>query len=158
MTKRKLHLWLITTKPYTKFQLNKSKHDKKRQNWIVTIFLVQKGALLIQNRTECHKTLTWFVANHYKAIYKISAQYLKAWRKKVHKTELLRYSKSKKGHNSLKIWWNLTKREWICGSLLKRHIQNFSWKLICYGRTETGRTDGMSRYYIPSRQLCWPRG
>ena len=28
--KRKLELWLITSKPYTKFQLNTSKHDEKK--------------------------------------------------------------------------------------------------------------------------------
>ena len=61
--------------------------------------------------TESDETRTWSVAHHYKAIHKISAQYLKAWRKKVRKTELLRFSKSKKGHNSFKIWRNLTKRE-----------------------------------------------
>ena len=30
LTKRELDLWLITTKPYTKFQLNTSKHDEKK--------------------------------------------------------------------------------------------------------------------------------
>ena len=61
--------------------------------------------------TKSDETRTWSVAHHYKAIHKISAQYLKAWQKKVRKTELLRFSKSKKGHNSFKIWRNLTKRE-----------------------------------------------
>ena len=30
LTKRELDLWFITTKPYTKFQLNTSKHDQKK--------------------------------------------------------------------------------------------------------------------------------
>ena len=41
----------------------------------------------------------------------ISGQYLKAWRKKMRKTDFLRYSKSKKGHNSLRKWRNPTKHK-----------------------------------------------
>ena len=47
------------------------------------------------------KTVTW----------KISAQYAKAWKRKVWKTVYFKYSKFKKGHNSHKNWRKLTTLE-----------------------------------------------
>ena len=63
--------------------------------------------------------------------------------KKVLKTELLRYSKSKKGHNSFKIWWNLTKRKldlWLITTKpytkfqlnTSKHDEKKCGKLNCY--------------------------
>ena len=46
-----------------------------------------------------------------KSYAKISAQYVKAWKRKARKTVYSQYSKFQKGHNSHKNWRNLTTPE-----------------------------------------------
>ena len=46
-----------------------------------------------------------------KVTWKISAQYAKAWKRKVRKTVYFKYSKFQKGHNSHKNWRKLTTLE-----------------------------------------------
>ena len=70
----------------------------------------------------------------------ISAHYLKGWRKKVRKTDLLRYSKSKKGHNSFKIWRNLTKRELDLWLVTTKPYTKFQLNTLKHKKKKCGKT------------------
>ena len=87
-----------------------SKHvrEKCAKLCISSIQKVPKGAKLLQELTKIDDTRIWTEVNWMKVIYNISAQYVKACRRKVRKTAYFQYSKFQKGHNSYKNWRKLT--------------------------------------------------
>ena len=66
-----------------------------------------------QTEPDGHRVMTLELDLQYikQSHMKISAQYVKARRRKVWKTVYFQYSKSQKGHNSYKIWYELTTLE-----------------------------------------------
>ena len=61
--------------------------------------------------TKIDNTKNWSVVRLNKVICKISAQYVKACKRKVQKTVYFQYSNFQKGHNSHKNWCKLTTLE-----------------------------------------------
>ena len=81
-----------------------------------------------QTDTELlHPNLIFCTLN--KVICKVSAQYVKARRRKVQKTVYFQYSGFQKGHNSHKNQPKLRHPILICSTVKQSHMQNFS--LIC---------------------------
>ena len=62
-------------------------------NCVFPVFYVPKGALLLQKLMRIDNTQTWSVVQLNKVICKISAQYVKACKRKVWNTEYFQYSK-----------------------------------------------------------------
>ena len=84
-----------------------SKHVREKCGKLyISSFYVPKGALLLQKLTQIDDNRTWSVVRLNKVICKISAQYIKACKRKVRKTVSFQYSKFQKGHNSYKNWWH----------------------------------------------------
>ena len=82
-----------------------SKHVREKWGKLyISSFYVPKGALLLQKLTQIDDNRTWSVVRLNKVICKISAQYVKAWKRKVRKTVYFQYSKFQKGHNSYTNW------------------------------------------------------
>ena len=71
----------------------------------------QKGHYFYKKLMLIDDTLTWSVVQLNKVIYKIAAQYVKEWKRKVRKTVYFQYSEFQKGHNSYKNWRKLTTLE-----------------------------------------------
>ena len=97
-------------------------------------------------------------------ICKISAEYVKACRRKLQKTEYFQYFKCQKGHNSYKDWRKLTKleldqmftrRKWHVKFQLNmlKHVGEKCGKLwLTDGdpdRDQDGRTDGRTDINMP---------
>ena len=121
--------WFIIhwTKSYEKFQLNMSKHVREKC-WKLCIFSItsSKKELLLQNLTQIDDTKTWSVVLWNKVICKISAQYIKACKRKVRKTVYFQYSKFHKGYNSYKIEANWRHSNLICSTVKQSHMKNLS--------------------------------
>ena len=112
------------TESYAKFQLNMSKHEREKCGKLyISSFSVPKGALLLQKLTQTDDTRTWCVVWWNKVICKISAQYVKACKRKVRKTLYFQYSMFQKGHNSYKNWRH---SNLLCSTVKQVHMQNFS--------------------------------
>ena len=82
MTKRQLDLRLRTTKPYTKLQLNTSKHVEKGVENDSKSKKGHNSFKIWRNRMKLDESRTWSVTHNKIAIYKTSAEYIKACRKK----------------------------------------------------------------------------
>ena len=106
----KKNLKFIKRKSYTKFQLNMiSKYvGEKWGKLCISSILSIKGAKLLQKFTQINDTQSWSDFHKKKVIYTISAQYVKACRRKVRKTVYFQCSKFRKGHNSYRNWLNAT--------------------------------------------------
>ena len=98
-----LYLYFIKTKSNTKFQLNMSKHaGEKCRKLCISSFLSLKGAQFLQILTQIYNTRAWCVFHSKKVIYKMSAQYVKACRRKVRETDWPRAGRkdgSRPGHH-----------------------------------------------------------
>ena len=124
LTTLKLDLKYSKTKSYAKFQLNMSKHVREKCGKLYILsFYVPKGALLLQKLTQIDDNLTSSVVRLNKVICKISAQYIKACKRKVRKTVYFQYSKFQKRHNSYKNWRH---SNLIYSTVKQSHMQNFS--------------------------------
>ena len=108
-------------KPYTKFQLNMSKHVGENFGKLcISSFLSCKRG----TPTKIDDTQTWSeVHKKIKAIYKISAQYVKACRRKLRISSFL---SSKRGITPTKIDANWLHSNLICSTLKQSHMENFS--------------------------------
>ena len=124
LTTLKLDLKYSKTKSYAKFQLNMSKHVREKcRKLYISSFYVPKRAFLLQKLTQIDDNRTWSVVGLNKVICKISAQYIKACKRKMQKTVYLQYSKFQKGHNSYKNWRH---SNLIYSTVKQSHMQNFS--------------------------------
>ena len=97
--------------------------EKSGENCIFHYFTLQKGALLLQKLTQIDDNRIWSVEWLNKVICKISAQYIKACKRKVRKTVYFQYSKFRKGHNSYRNWRH---SNLIYSTVKQSHMQNFS--------------------------------
>ena len=98
LTTLKLDLKYSKTKSYAKFQLNMSKHVREKcRKLYISSFYVPKGALLLQKLTHIDNNRTWSVVWLNKVICKISAQYIKACKRKVQKLCIFSILSSKRG-------------------------------------------------------------
>ena len=108
LTTLKLDLEYSKTKSNAKFQLNMSKHVREKcEKLYISSFYVPKGALLLQKLMQIDDDRTWSEVRLNKVICKISAQYIKACKRKVQKAVYFQYSKFQKGHNSYRNWRHL---------------------------------------------------
>ena len=100
-----LNLKYSETKTYAKFQLNMSRHVREKCGilCISSILRSKRGV----TPTKIDVTQTWYVVRQNKVICKISAQYVKACKRKKRKTVYLQYSEFQKGHYSHKNWRKL---------------------------------------------------
>ena len=103
------NLKFIKWKSYTKVQLNMQKHTEGKcgKLCISSIISSKKGITL----TKSDDTRTLFDVHSMKVIYKISAQYAKACKRKMLKTVYFQHYEFQKGHNSYKYWHKLTTLE-----------------------------------------------
>ena len=87
-----------------------------------------------------HSNLIWRTVK--KVICKISAQYVTAYRRKVHKAVYFQYSKSKMGHNSYKYWRKLTTLKPDLTVQLKKVICKISAQYVeaCTGKRKVRKT------------------
>ena len=81
--------------------------EKSAENCVFTVFQVQKGAELLQKLTQIDDNQSWSVVQLNKVINKITANYVKAYKRKKRKTVYFQYSNFQKGHNSNKNWRKL---------------------------------------------------
>ena len=89
------NLKFIYWKSYTKFQLNISKHIEEKCGKLC-IFSIPSSKWGI-TPTKIDDTRTWTDSYSMKVIYRISAQYAKACRRKVQKTVYFQYFKFQNG-------------------------------------------------------------
>ena len=89
----------------------------------------------MDGRTESQTDAEWRHLNLIcNVICKISAQYLKACRRKLRKTAHFLHSKFTKKHNSFENWRKVTHSNLIYNTLKQSHVQNFS--SICQSISE----------------------
>ena len=81
-----------------------SMQEKTAENCVIPIFKVPKEAQLLQKLTKKNVIRTCSEVHQNKVMCKISAQYVKACRRKVQKTVNFLYSKFTKRHNSFNNW------------------------------------------------------
>ena len=114
---------LMTLKFNLKF-INVSKHiEEKCGKLCISSILSSKRGI---TPTKIDDTRSWSDVHSMKVIYKISAQYAKACRRKVQKT-ISSILSSKMGHNSYKHWRKLTTLGIdLYNTVTQSHIQNFS--------------------------------
>ena len=106
LTILQLDLKYSKIKSYVKFQLNMSKHVGEKCGILsISSILSYKSGI---NPTKIDDTRTWSNVYKKKVTCKISAQWVKACRRKVQKTVYFQYFKFQKGHNSYKYWRKLT--------------------------------------------------
>ena len=112
----------------------------------------KRGITHIQKLTEIDDTRTWSVVQQNKVLCKISAQYVKACKRKLRKTVYFQYFKFQKGHNSYKNWQKLTtleldqmfiRRKWHAKFQLNisKHVGERCGKLWLTDGDPDGRTD-----------------
>ena len=89
-----------------------SKHVREKCGKLcISSILSSKRDIAPTKLTQIDDTRTWSVVQLNKVICKISAQYVKAFRRKLRKTLYFQYFKFQKGHNSYKNWRKSTKLE-----------------------------------------------
>ena len=84
---------------------------RKVRKLCISSILSSKRGITPTNIDVYWQHSTWSVLQYDKVICKISAQYIKACRRKVRKTVYFQYSKFQKGRNSYKHWHKLTTLE-----------------------------------------------
>ena len=98
-----LYLYFMKTNSNTKFQLNVSKNvGEKCRILCISSLLSLRGAQFLQILTQIDNTRTLCVFHRKKVIYKMSAQYVKACRRKVRETDWRgegRTDRSRPGHH-----------------------------------------------------------
>ena len=108
-----------------------------------------------------NQTQTWSVSRYGKAKYQISNEYLKAWRKKVRKTENLWYFSKFNGHNSVKNGWIKTKLELDLYLSMTKQCTKYQMNIWKHEQKKCGkliyRTDGQTERQTDGRTECKPK-
>ena len=98
LTTLEINFESIKRKLYTKIQANVWKHvGEKCRKLCISCILGPKQAVLLQKLSQIDDNQTWSEVHCMKVIFKISAQYFKAYNRKMGKTVYFKYSKFQKG-------------------------------------------------------------
>ena len=132
-----LDLNYSNTKSYAKFQLNMSKHvrEKCRKLCIFSILSSKRGI----TPTKIDNTQTWSKVQLNKLICKISAQYVKACKRKLRKTDYFQFFKFEKGHNSYKNWRKLTTLELVLKYSTTKSYAKFQLNMLKHEGENCGK-------------------